>query len=101
MWLWRDRALFLHARQHAPHARTRKNCSVWPDTARPPRLHLQEDDLLRHLVETIGPKKWSIISSKIAGKGSKQVRKGANGLPAACAPLRPHKRPPLISRKKN
>ena len=54
----------------------------------------QEDELLRRLVEVIGPKKWSIISSKIAGKGSKQVReRGCGG--GVASPFDPNLSTPL------
>lgn len=35
---------------------------------------MQEDDLLKSLVEEYGPKRWSLIANKIGTKGSKQVR---------------------------
>ncbi|KAL6756593.1 Homeodomain-like protein [Haematococcus lacustris] len=38
-------------------------------------MAVQEDELLQQLVDEYGPKKWSLISSKMANKGSKQCRR--------------------------
>ena len=37
-------------------------------------FRLQEDDVLRDLVNEHGPKKWSLIAQQLGTKGSKQVR---------------------------
>jgi hypothetical protein len=57
-------------------------CGLWqlwcPVSLLSHESHMQEDELLRQLVDKYGPKKWSIISTFLPGKGGKQVR-GARG----------------------